>query len=565
MRLSLRKKLYSSFLIIIILFLITVGISTTLSQRIVGLTQNILNSEETLESVQRLNLFARTANDDGAHYLLASSQMKDSFKVRYEADLEYLDKELVRLEVLISDLEGQERVNDFKTKWTQYIEETQATMELMAQGQETSAELEFTSHSFDPIAFSLLALVKDEQAQIEQYEQQIRDSGQTIQIVNYTSTGVTILITIGIVLFLSNYLVSRIGRLKVQAETVANGDLAIAEVDFKGEDELKDLAIAFNTMTQSLRSVITNADEVSIQVAASSVQLQASAQQTSAATDHIATITQEISYGIERQVGRVSDNMKDIQQLSQNVRQISDKSQIVLETVNVTTQTASQGKNELLNAIIQVKVIEDSNDKISRIIEVLNQQTAQIGQAVQIIMHISKQTDMLALNAGIEAARAGEHGRSFSVVAGEVRKLAEQTRKSADQISDLISGIQQEVGTAVIEMKQGTLEVQKGIQLIEEAGQSFEGIMGLIEDVQHDVQEVTKSTVTIMEETDRVVSGITCISDIGKENAMGTQSVVASTQEQLASMEEIAASSTSLADLAEILSELIGKFNVTKV
>ncbi|MNI03608.1 Methyl-accepting chemotaxis protein McpB [compost metagenome] len=564
MKLSLRQKLYLSFAVIISLFLVAVIVSTILNQRIVGLTRNIIDSNERLESVHRLNLFARTTNDDGAHYLYAPSHLRGNFKIRYEADVLYLDKELVRLKGLVSDAKELELIEKFEKKWSQYLEETNWIMALMDKGQQTKAFQESTIRSFDPIAFSLLSLMKNEQARIKSYEQEIASSSQLIGIVNFTMAGVAVLFSLMIAIVFSNYLIKRIKLLKISAETVAEGNLAIDHVHFKGKDELHDLSVAFNRMTDSLRTVITSAGDVSIQVAASSAQLQASAQQSSQATEHIAGITQEIAAGIDRQVGHVADNLVDIQKLSQDVRQINDKSQVVLEAVNITTQTASNGKEELTNAISQVRVIEGSNDKLSKVIGLLNQQAAEIGQATQIIMGIAKQTDLLALNAGIEAARAGEQGRGFAVVAKEVRDLAEKSRQSADQISDLISGIQQEVGAAVVEMQQGTLEIQKGIHLIDAAGQSFEGIMGLIEEVQSDIQDVTHSTVSIMNETERVVSGINEISDIAKGNAVGTHNVVASTEEQLASMEEIAASSTSLADLAEELNGLIGKFKLVK-
>lgn len=564
MTLSLRKKLYLSFSVIIVLFLVTATISTILNQRIVGLTQDIIKSNERLESVQRLNLFARTANDDGAHYLLAPSHLKENFKTRYDADVEYLDKELTRLEGLLLTDEEKNSISDFRAKWTQYLEETTVTMALSDQGRVKEAYQEFTTHSFDPIAFSLLNLVKNEQAEIAKHEEEITSSSQTMEIVNYTMAAATILFSVLTALLFSNYLIKRITVLKRSAETVAKGNLAIESVNFKGKDELHDLAVAFNTMTDSLRSVITNAGDVSFQVAASSAQLQASAEQSSEATEHIAGITQEIAAGIERQVGQVSDNLIDIEQLSQDVRQISDRSQVVLETVNTTTQTAVKGKHDLLNAITQVRVIEGSNDKLSNVIETLNEHASQIGQAIQLIMQITNQTNLLALNAGIEAARAGEHGRGFAVVAGEIRKLAEQSRVSADQISQLISGVQREVGTAVVEMQQGTLEINKGIELIEVAGQSFEGIMGLIEEVQMDIQDVSHSTTSIMNETEKIVIGINDVSSIAKENALGTHNVVASTEEQLASMEEIAASSTALANLADELSGLIGKFKLVK-
>ncbi|MGF7047480.1 methyl-accepting chemotaxis protein [Paenibacillus sp. DS2015] len=539
-------------------------ISTNMTQRIVDLTSDILVSEKRLESVQRLNLFARTANDDGAHYLLAPEHLKGNFKTRFEADIEYLDKELVRLEAITSETEGKKQISKFKDKWNIYLKDTNETMALMEKGNELLAQQQFTRDSFDPISFSLLSFIKSEQAEIEKSESEIISNSQKARLVNYTMAGIAIVLSLIIAYVLSKYLTRRITVLKTSAQTVAEGNLAIPELRFKGKDELRDLSNAFNTMTQSLRSVISSAGDVSIQVAASSTQLQASAEQTSLVTEHIATIIQEINIGTEHQATLVEDNMSVITELSNNVYQIAANSQVVLEVVNTTSQTALQGKSDLVNAMQQVRVIEGSNGKLSEVIVGLNEQASQIEQAIQFIMNIAKQTEVLALNASIEAARAGEQGRGFAVVAREVRNLAEESKASAHQISDLVTGIQVEIDTAVTEMTHGTLEVQKGIQLIEVAGQSFEGIVSLIQQVQNDTEEVTGSTAQIMVNTEKVVASITRISNIAKENASGTHSVSASTEQQLASMEEISASSTSLASLAEELSDLIGKFKLEK-
>lgn len=565
MSLSLRKKLYLGFSSIIILFLITVIVSSTMNQRIVGLTGDIIASEKRLEIVQRLNLFARTANDDGSHYLLAPDHLQGNFKSRFDADVNYLGNELQRLEGLTNDPKKQEQIQQFKIKWNAYLQNTKKVMELAEQGKRDQAQVKYSKSSFDPIAFALLSFVKTEQNEIQSYEDQIANSSRTVQVVNYTLAGIAIVVSLTIAFVISQYLLRRINVLKKSAETVAEGNLQLADIDFKGNDELKDLSIAFNTMTSSLRSIITSADMVSFQVAASASELQAGAEQTGNATQHIAEIMQEISLGTDRQVSYVEDNMKAIQQLSHNVEQISEYSQTVRGSVTTTSHTALQGKDDLGNAISQVRVIEQSNQKLSEAVADLHQQAGQIGQAVQLIMQIAKQTDLLALNATIEAARAGEQGRGFAVVAGEVRKLAEQSRISADHIANLITGIQEVTGTAVKEMSRGTLEVHKGIELIEIAGQSFAEILDQIQRVEQDIKGVADSTVLIKEDTEVVVSRIAQISEIAKENASGTHNIAASTEEQLASMEEISASSTALSNLADELSQLIGKFNVQKV
>ncbi|TYP73205.1 methyl-accepting chemotaxis protein [Paenibacillus methanolicus] len=562
MAFRLRTRLLFSFLSIIALFLVTVAVTTTMNNRITALTDDIFASQQRLEVVQRLNLFARTANDDGAHYLLAPNHLMGSYKGRFEETVKFLDEELAKLKSMTTDPDGLEQLEAFSGLWTENVAYKTKLMELKAAGETISAQERYTQDSFDPIAFALLAFMKDEQANIEAYKSEITTKNKQVELANYSLVGIAILLSLAIAFLLSRYMLSRTAKLMQSAGAVAQGNLDAEPLAFKGKDELAELAAAFNTMTQSLRSVIGSADSVSLQVAASSAQLQASAEQTSQATEYIASVMQDITDGTQRQAEQVGENMNIITHLSEKVRAIASNGETVLRTVTHTSNTAMQGKHDLTNAIRQVRIIESSTDKLSGVIEELKQQAQQIGQAIQLITNIAKQTDLLALNAAIEAARAGEQGRGFSVVAQEVRKLAEQSRISADQIHGLVAGIQREASVAASEMENGTFEVQKGIQLIEVAGDSFEGIIALIRQVEEDVQGVTESTADILAGTESVVDGITVISAIASENTSGTQSVAASTEQQLASMEEIAASSNSLASLADELKTLIGKFRL---
>ncbi|MFC0212613.1 methyl-accepting chemotaxis protein [Paenibacillus chartarius] len=562
MRFSLRTRLLVSFFSIISLFLITVVITTIMNQRITDLTNDIFESQRRMEVVQRLNLFARTANDNGAHYLLAPNHLMANYKGRFEETNKFLNNELAVLKEMTKDPESLTQLEQFSTLWSQNIAYKTKIMDRKAAGEIISAQEQYAQDSFDPIAFALLSFMKAEQATIELYKTDIRAMNLQVAIVNYTLVGVAMLLSLGIAFLLSKYLITRTRKLIQSAGAIAQGNLQGEELKFKGKDEFADLASAFHAMTQSLRSIIGSADSVSLQMAASSAQLQASAEQTSKAAEHIASIMQEITAGTQQQAEQVGQNLQTITYLSERARQIASNGQAALLTVTHTSNTAMQGRNDLTNAISQIRIIEISTDKLSGVIEGLKHQATQIGTATQLIMNIARQTDLLALNAAIEAARAGEQGRGFSVVAQEVRKLAEQSRVSADQIQSLIAGIQQEAGIAAAEMAQGTLEVQKGIQLIEVAGESFEGILELIRQVESDVQGVTSLTSNILADTESVVSGITVIAAIAAENASGTQSAAASTEEQFASMEEISSSSGALAGLADELKTLIGKFRL---
>ncbi|MFC0212615.1 diguanylate cyclase [Paenibacillus chartarius] len=253
---TLRGKLVSSFLIIIVLFVITTVISTILSQRMIRLGNDILLSEKRLEVVQRLNLFARTANDNIAHYLLAPIYTESDFKAQFDATVQFVDLEMFRLSEITPDPVNAKQIERFKSKWSNYVNDIRDIVKVKESGLVDKAQERFTMDSFDPIAFSLHDFYKGEQARIDQYKNEITSYGNTIWSINLIMTSSAILFSIIIAIILSNYLIRRIQLIKKSAQKVAAGDFHVADIRFSGKDELADLAKAFNTMTEALRSLI---------------------------------------------------------------------------------------------------------------------------------------------------------------------------------------------------------------------------------------------------------------------------------------------------------------------
>ena len=178
------------------------------------------------------------------------------------------------------------------------------------------------------------------------------------------------------------------------------------------------------------------------------------------------------------------------------------------------------------------------------------------------ISGIAGQTNLLALNAAIEAARAGEQGRGFAVVAEEVRKLAEQSQEATKKIADLIGEIQSETGRAVEAMNTGTKEVKSGSGVVAVAGQSFEQIVALINQVTEQVRGISTNIQHMAKGSQAVVVSVNEITETSKNTVGQTQSISAATEEQSASMQEIASSSQALAKLAEELQEAVNVFRV---
>lgn len=206
--------------------------------------------------------------------------------------------------------------------------------------------------------------------------------------------------------------------------------------------------------------------------------------------------------------------------------------------------------------------IEETVNTSAQVVAKLGERSKELGQIVDTISGIAGQTNLLALNAAIEAARAGEQGRGFAVVAEEVRKLAEQSREAAKKIEALIAEIQVDTEKAVVAMTNGTREVKKGTEAVNDAGVAFREITDLVTQVSSQVKEISVAIIETATGSQQIVGSVKKIDDLSKNAAGEAQSVSSATEEQLASMEEIASASQALTHLAEEMLATVRHFKI---
>lgn len=342
---------------------------------------------------------------------------------------------------------------------------------------------------------------------------------------------------------------------------VADGDLREkAAIDRK--DEIGRLSHSINLMVDSLRSVLSEVSESSNQLSASAEQLSASAEQTSKATEDIADVTEQMADGSSQQVQTVEESTQTIHEVSTKIQQIAVSARSVADTTMKASVKSAEGGRAIQNVVGQMGSISISVDELAQVITRLSYTSQEIGQITEAITQIAKQTNLLSLNASIEAARAGEHGRGFSIVAGEVRKLAEQSSQSTKKITDLICSIRDEINKAQGSMQSATKEVNMGTEVVYTAGRLFSEIEHFVDEVNNQVRDVSIAAQQISVGTTQVVQSIEGITLVAQETAAGTQNVSAAAEQQLASMEEISSSSTNLTRMAGELQLLVDKFKL---
>ncbi|MBT2756521.1 methyl-accepting chemotaxis protein [Mesobacillus foraminis] len=366
--------------------------------------------------------------------------------------------------------------------------------------------------------------------------------------------------------FITIWLIRRktrpISILTEYAQKIAEGDLSQKRIAIANKDEIGELAETLNIMAGNLRSLIEQVHSSSEKVAASSEELTASAAQTNYATEQISDTMSQVAASAGEQVQSVESSTQAVNELSIGVHQISGNAQSVAETAMDASDKALEGGQAIKLAVEQMNSINLTVNGLGEVVRGLGNRSDEIGQIIEVISGIAKQTNLLALNAAIEAARAGEQGRGFAVVADEVRKLAEQSASSAHEISLLIHAIQAETDKAVQSMEFATLEATAGIQAVNSAGDSFSQIQEAVRDVSFQIQEVSSAVQQMAAGTQQMVHSMQVISAISEATSTSTREISTSTEDQLAAMQEITASASELSRMADELQKQVSKFKI---
>ncbi|WP_051925490.1 methyl-accepting chemotaxis protein [Brevibacillus borstelensis] len=361
------------------------------------------------------------------------------------------------------------------------------------------------------------------------------------------------------------YLYRKVKPLSVVTETadlIASGNLRVPDLSISGKDEVAQLSQSVGKMAKSLREVISVVSDSSDKIASSSNDLLMSSEQTAQVANQVASAMQEMATGAERQAIGAQTSSQSISEMAEGIRRIAESSNFVSVSSQEASEQAVEGSSSVENVVNQMKLIDSSVAQTAEIVKELGEQSKEVGQIVEVITAISTQTNLLALNAAIEAARAGEHGKGFAVVADEVRKLAEDSKQSAEQIAMLISNIQASTEQAVQQMQKVARVVEDGTLVANVAGESFERIQRSIQKVYEEIHEVSSSAEQLSASSEQVDEAVKEVLNLAVEASSQAQSVASSSQEQLATNEEIAASTASLHQLADELKRTMKKFTL---
>jgi methyl-accepting chemotaxis protein len=251
---------------------------------------------------------------------------------------------------------------------------------------------------------------------------------------------------------------------------------------------------------------------------------------TNSANEIIDTVqTQEVTVNEQANSAiATTDSINELENISTETAQQADASATGAKQA---LSLAEEGTQAVQKTIHEIADLRDRVDEIASQIANLGEQTGQITTVSDLVSDLAKQTNMLALKAAVEAARAGEQGKGFGVVAGEIRKLADESKKSAQKINDLATDIQASINRTVITTDRGTKTATDGIQLAENTAATFVGVADAVNNVFLNSQQISSSTKRQATAIQQVLGAMNTISQGSQESAIGMHKVKTSTRE----------------------------------
>lgn len=382
-----------------------------------------------------------------------------------------------------------------------------------------------------------------------------------LRVVNIFSFSVIILFIVGLLYYIRRML-APISFVTSHLMKIADGDLRVQQLEIKTDDEMSLLIQSMNTMVQNMDQLISTLQQSSLQLSSSSDDAAASTQETAASLAEIV--------GQMRHVNDSSnEGLRTVISISEAVENLVALIQVAEKRANSTRDTSVQmrdaaitGKNAVESTITSIENLKQKTSETEQTMIELQTHTQQIEKIASTISGIAAQTNLLALNASIEAARAGEQGKGFSVVAEEVRKLAEQTQHESSQVSGILSRITSLSNTGLSVAKESRDAVTISVEMVLQSGKTLDNILTAGEQT---VKEVAGMDEVIQQEVShaqQIASLMKNVNGVVEESAKSAQSVAESSMGINVAMDVVAKSMQDLNLQIVTLNDVLSKFIV---
>lgn len=373
--------------------------------------------------------------------------------------------------------------------------------------------------------------------------------------------GITLLIISTVLYFVISRIIQPIGKLQTLMNEVSGGDLTV-QSDVQTNDEIGDLSNDFNSMIGQTNEIITIVNQSAEHVRANSESLSTVAEETNASSTEVAHAINEIAQGASKSAEDAEIVTERAHLLGEQINEITAKASVMSEIATKTNEMNESGQGQMQALKGSFHDWETNLLAMAKVIGALEEKVKAIGGVMETITEVSAQTNLLALNASIEAARAGEHGQGFAVVAEEVRKLAEQSARSTEEVKVTVQELQEESRLVTEQMNETRENFQNQGAVVDNTEATFGEVSTLMAEMQDSIDAVYHEIQLVVGYRDEVADTIQTMAATAEETAAASEEVSASTNEQLRAIESVTDAAETLTELSEELTNAVNHFKV---
>ncbi|KOF56063.1 chemotaxis protein [Clostridium sp. DMHC 10] len=397
------------------------------------------------------------------------------------------------------------------------------------------------------------------------------DVGMSMENVNKTVyTTIMIIVAISIVAFIifaailtkiSKGITVPLKHLVDISKRISEGELN-NEINISSSDEIGLLASSFKGMADNLKNTISAIKSGTLKVNTMSQELTSSSEEMTNAASDVARAIQDVAHGATEEANDLVNISNIISKFAEQLQIMNEKISKVNESSNKTEIKVTKGKEEINVLLESINTVNKSFTIVADKINNLNSSVSKVGNITEVINGVSEQTNLLALNAAIEAARAGEAGKGFAVVAEEVRKLAEQTKESTEQIYKLVESISSETKNVMLTSNDVKTAFKEQSNIAKNTIEAFEDMLSSVKAIAPLVDDTYKSIEIIMNSKEVILEKIDSITAISEESSASSEEISASSEEMYASSENVAKFAGDLNSVANKLNGEADKFKI---